>query len=144
YLGSGKAVRSVMAWPVNSPIGGGSTGWLFTKYDAMHRVVSTGHYTGHGVPAANRPLLHDAVDAQSDNNETKTTANQTVDGVAIRYSNTKFPTSSVNLLAVSYYDDYSYPNAPTSFPSIGGQPTVQTVKGLPTGSWTRVVTTTAE
>src|SRR5690606_41402160 len=32
----------------------------------------------------------------------------------------------------------------TSFPSIGGQPTVQTVKGLPTGSWTRVVTTTAE
>jgi len=144
YIVYDKADRIVMTGPVNSPFGDGNTGWLFTKYDAMNRVAYTGYYNGHSVTAANRQLIKDAVDAQSDNNESKTTANQTVDGVAIRYSNTKFPTSSVNLLTVNYYDDYSYPNAPTSFPSIGGQPTVQTVKGLPTGSWTRVVTTAAE
>lgn len=144
YIVYDKADRIVMTGPVNSPFGDGNTGWLFTKYDAMNRVAYTGYYNGHSVTAANRQLIKDAVDAQSDNNESKTTANQTVDGVAIRYSNTKFPTSSFNLLTVNYYDNYSFPNAPTSFPSIGGVATVQTVKGLPTGSWTRVVTTSAE
>src|SRR5690606_29273864 len=144
YIVYDKADRIVMTGPVYSPFGDEGKGWLFTKYDIMNRVVYTGFYTGHAPTAANRKAIKDLVYAQTDNNESKTTANQTVDGVAIRYSNTKFPTSSVNLLTVNYYDDYSYPGAPTSFPSIGGQPTVQTVKGLATGSWTRVVTTTAE
>lgn len=144
YIVYDKADRIMMTGPVYSPFGDGGKGWLFTKYDVMNRMVYTGYYNGHSVTAANRKAIKDLVYAQTDNNESKTTANQTVDGVAIRYSNTKFPTSSVNLLTVNYYDDYSYPNAPTSFPSIGGVATVQEVKGLPTGSWTRVVTTTAE
>ncbi|WP_277632959.1 DUF6443 domain-containing protein [Avrilella dinanensis] len=144
YIVYDQSDRVVMTGPVYSPFGSGSKGWLFTKYDAFSRPVYTGYYNGHSVTAANRKAIKDLVYAQANCNETKTTANQTVDGVAIRYTNTKFPTSSIYMLTVNYYDDYNFPNAPTSFPSIGGVATVQTAKGLPTGSWTRVVTTTAE
>lgn len=144
YIVYDKADRIVMTGPVYSPFGSGNKGWLFTKYDATSRVVYTGYYNGHSVTANNRKTIKDAVYAQTDNNENKTSSNQTIDGVSIRYGNTKFPTSSTFLLTVNYYDDYNYPNAPTSFPSIGGEATVQTVKGLPTGNWTRVVTTTSE
>ena len=144
YIVYDKADRVVMTGPVYSPFGSGSKGWLFTKYDVFGRQVYSGFYSGHSVTANNRKAIKDLVYAQTNSNETKTTANQTVDGVAIRYTNTKFPTGSVNLLTVNYYDDYNFPNAPTSFPSIEGQPTLQAVKGLSTGSWTRVVTTAAE
>lgn len=144
YIVYDKDDRVILTGPVYSPFGSGNKGWLFTKYDAFSRPVYTGYYNGHSVTAANRKAIKDLVYAQTNSNETKTTGNQTVDGVAIRYSNTKFPTSSIFLLTVNYYDDYNFPNAPTSFPSISGQPTMQTAKGLATGSWTRVVTTTAE
>src|SRR5690554_3795886 len=144
YIVYDQSDRVVMTGPVYSPFGSGNKGWLFTKYDAFSRPVYTGYYNGHSVTANNRKAIKDLVYAQANSNETKTTANQTVDGVAIRYTNTKFPTSSIFLLTVNYYDDYNFPNAPTSFPSIGGVATVQTAKGLPTGSWTHVVTTTAE
>src|SRR5690606_41755525 len=62
---------------------------------------------------------------------------------AVRYPNTKFPTV-FNLLTVNYYDTYDFPNAPSSFPAVQGVTPVQAVKGLATGSWTRVITTSAE
>src|SRR5690606_18306801 len=66
-----------------------------------------------------------------------------IDGVATRYTNAKFPTA-FNLLTVNYYDGYEFPNSPSSFPAVQGVTPVQNVKGLTTGSWTRVITTDAE
>src|SRR5690606_15391785 len=72
--------------------------------------------------------------------ESKTASNTTIDGIAVRYTNTSFPTA-FKLLTVNYYDDYSYPNAPTTFPTIETQTVNTAVKGQPTGTWTRVLTT---
>lgn len=113
YIVYDKADRIVMTGPVYSPFGDGKKGWLFSKYDAMSRVVYTGFYNGHTVTAANRKAIKDLIYAQTDNNESK--GNSMLDGVAIAYSNAKFPTSSVNLLTVNYYDGYDFRHAPTSF-----------------------------
>src|SRR5690606_13991476 len=75
--------------------------------------------------------------------EPNTTANTTIDGVAVRATNAKFPTA-INLLTVNYYDNYECPNAPSSLPAVQGVTPIQAVKGLATGSWTRVITSTAE
>ena len=45
---------------------------------------------------------------------------------------------------MNYYDNYEFPNAPTSFPTVQGVTPVQNVKGLATGSWTRVITIPSE
>jgi len=136
YLVYDKADRMVMSGPVYSPFGDGAKGWLMTRYDNLGRVAYTGYYASSTFTSAVRNTL-------SQSNflaETKTTANTTIDGIAVRYTNTGFPTS-FKLLTVSYYDDYNFPNAPTSFPAVETQTVNTAVKGQPTGSWTRTLTT---
>src|SRR5690606_13203634 len=72
--------------------------------------------------------------------------NSSVDGVTIGYSNNSTVPSITKLLTVNYYDNYSYPGAPTSpLPTAVETQTVATnVKGLATGSWVRVLTTSSE
>ncbi|WLD24301.1 DUF6443 domain-containing protein [Flavobacterium dauae] len=139
-----KADRIVMTGPANNPFSTSATpGWIVTKYDNMGRTLYTGYYSGHTVTSANRKAIKTSIYAQADNNEAKTTANTTINGVTTRYTNTKFPTA-INLLTVNYYDNYEFPNAPSSFPAVQGVTPVQVVKGLATGSWTRVITTATE
>ena len=136
YLVYDKADRVVMSGPVYSPFGEGTKGWLMTKYDNFGRVAYTGYYAGSTFTSAVRNTL-----AQNNfTTETKSTANTTIDGIAVRYTNTGFPTS-FKLLTVSYYDNYDFPNAPTSFAAVEGQTVKNPVKGQPTGSWTRTLTT---
>ena len=144
YIVYDKADRMVMTGPVLSPFGDGARGWLYTKYDVMDRVVYTGYYNGHEPSQANRKAIKDIVYGQATANEVKTAGNGTIDGVTVRYSNNTFPTSSVHLLTVNYYDNYDYPNAPASFTAIEGATPVTGVKGLVTGNWVRVVTTPYE
>jgi len=144
YIVYDKADRIVMTGPANNPFNANAaSGWIVTKYDNQSRTLYTGFYGGHTVSSENRQAIKTAVYAQTDNNEAKTTSNTTIDGVTTRYTNTKFPTA-FNLLTVNYYDDYQFPNAPATLPAVQGVTTVAAVKGLATGSWTRVITTVAE
>jgi len=136
YLIYDKADRVVMSGPVYSPFGAGTKGWLMTKYDNFGRVAYTGYYAGSTFTSAVRNTL-----AQNNFSvETRVTTNTTIDGIAVGYTNTGFPTS-FKLLTVSYYDNYNFPNAPTSFAAVEGQTVNTNVKGQPTGSWTRTLTT---
>lgn len=139
-----KADRIVMTGPAKNPFDAAAvSGWIITKYDNMGRTLYTGFYNGHTVTSANRKAIKTTIYAQTDNNESKHTANTTIDGVTTRYTNTKFPTS-FNLLTVNYFDNYTFPGAPSTFPNVEGVTPAQNVKGLATGSWTRVITTTSE
>ncbi len=144
YIVYDKADRIVMTGPVLSPFGSEAKGWLFTKYDVMDRVVYTGYYNMHAPTSANRKVLKDLVYGQTQLNEVKTSSNGTINGVTVRYSNTLFPTAGAHLLTVNYYDNYEFPGAPTSFAAIEGATPVTAVKGLVTGNWVRVITTSAE
>lgn len=138
YIVYDKMDRVVMTGPVYNPFGDGNKGWLITKYDVFGRSVYTGYYAGGTFGSAERNSLS----ANNFTIESKSAANTTIDGITTRYTNTSFPTS-FKLLSVNYYDDYSFPGAPTSFPTIETQTVNTAVKGQLTGSWIRVLTTAA-
>ncbi len=144
YIVYDQADRIVMTGPVLSPFGSEAKGWLFTKYDGMDRVVYTGYYNMHAPTSANRKVLKDLVYGQTQLNEAKTSSNGAINGVTVRYSNTVFPTAGVYPLTVNYYDNYEFPGALASFPAIEGVTPVTAVKGLVTGNWVRVSTTSSE
>lgn len=140
-----KLDRPVATGPALSPFNDIATvGWNITKYDAFSRPVYTGWISATPATAAGRATLQTAQDAASLTvlNETKQTSG-TLDGIAAYYSNTVAPTT-FKLLTVTYYDNYTFPSTPaiTIPASVEGQTTLTTaqVKGLPTASWTRVLT----
>jgi RHS repeat-associated protein len=125
-----------------------SPGWLVTKYDAFNRPVITGWRPAATVTSANRKTLQDALDVLTTNfNETKitTATNTTVNGVDFRYTNVAWPISAYHILTVNYFDDYNYPGAPTIPTTVQSQAVYYNTKvkpkGLPTGSWTRILET---
>jgi hypothetical protein len=117
-----------------------ASGWLITKYDAFNRVVYTGWVKG-TVSIADRKTMQDVNDKATTISESKQTSG-TIDTVTAYYSNAVAPTS-FKLLTVNYYDNYTIPNVST-VTIVDGQTVATAVKGLATGSWTRVATTTTE
>ncbi|MEZ0006845.1 RHS repeat-associated protein [Flavobacterium sp. 28YEA47A] len=121
-------------------------GWLFTKYDIVGRPVYTGWMQAN-VNSDERNTLQNARDMQITNlyeSKIKTATNTTVNGVSFRYTNQAWPTGMTwHVLTVNYYDDYNFPEGPSSFSNVEGQAVFynQTVKpiGLSTGRWTRVL-----
>lgn len=116
--------------------------WLITKYDALNRPI----YTGWEQSTESRYLKQGYQDALTTTlNETKQ-ASGTIDGIQAYYSNTVAPTS-FKLLTVNYYDDYMFPNPPTfpaySYDGVSSFYNNSTMKpkGMATGSWTRVLST---
>lgn len=133
----------VATGPAYNPWGANNetdTGWLITKYDALNRVIYTGWYTGYEVNASKRQKY------QVDQNNLTSPYevvfdNNTIDNITINYTNNVLPTTSFKILTINYYDDYSYPDAPsvpTSLPNSDFS-VASSVKGLPTGSWIRVL-----
>jgi len=133
--------RPVATGPTLSPFGGTATGWIMTMYDAFGRVAYTGWYSGATVgTSADRNTMQNnlfpAVIARS-------SAPITIDNIQVKYTAvTGF--SGMKLLTVSYYDNYSFPGAPTPPTSIENQSVLASVKGLTTARWTRVLTTPYE
>ncbi|MFW0739157.1 DUF6443 domain-containing protein, partial [Flavobacterium sp. T12S277] len=136
-----KLDRLVATGPANSPFTDSTgSGWMITKYDAFNRPVYTGWMNTTAATAAGRTNLQAA-----QNNPTLTVINEskqssgTLDGIAAYYTNIVAPVS-FKLLTVNYYDTYSYPNAPVIPSAIENQSLLINTKGLATGSWTRVLT----
>jgi len=140
YIVYDKLDRVVATGPALSPFGGTQTGWMITKYDGLGRIA----YTGWFETSTNRSTLQTQRNAANTNFSEKRTTSATVDGITIGYTNVAFPTSGIKLLSVTYYDDYNYPNAVTPPSQVEGENVTTAVKGLTTGSWTRVVTTASE
>jgi RHS repeat-associated protein len=116
-------------------------GWMIVKYDVFNRPVYTGWMQSTTATSVGRKLLQDAQNSATTINESKTVSG-TIDGIACYYTNTIAPTS-FKLLSVNYYDNYTAPNLPPIPTTVESEPVLNTtqVKGLPTSSWVRVLTT---
>ncbi|PVV60692.1 MULTISPECIES: DUF6443 domain-containing protein [unclassified Chryseobacterium] len=100
----------------------GSKGWLFTKYDESGRVVYTGFFANTATRQAMQSALNNMT-ANAYNNEKRTTTSFNLQGLDVYYSKQAFPTGSMTLLSVNYYDTYP-PEAPAVPQTILGQYTL--------------------
>ena len=142
YIVYDKLDRVVATGPAYNPWVGSDSdnGWLITKYDAFNRPVYTGWYDRMATAtSSDRKSLQAMIDGNETISENKSTETVTIEGVAIKYTNQVSPSTFI-LLTVNYYDNYDYPSAPTIPEQIEGQNTQNNnLKGMPTGSWVRVL-----
>ncbi|AJH14556.1 DUF6443 domain-containing protein [Myroides profundi] len=143
YMVYDKSDRLVAIGPVYNPFGTEAKGWMVTKYDAHSRVIYSGFYNGLAVSETTRKTFQDNVNANAISFE-KRASSTNIGGAPVTYTNTVFPKDNLTVLSVNYYDDYTYPGAATNFTAIEGQTVIQNAKGLLTGNWTRVLTTSSE
>ncbi|WP_159479086.1 DUF6443 domain-containing protein [Chryseobacterium sp. 18068] len=126
-------------------------GWMFTKYDKFGRIV----YTGFFANTASRLAMQTAVNnmtANPVNNEERNTTPFTLNGMEVYYTKNAFPTGSMTILSVNYYDNYPSLPSGESIPSqILGQnvltqdgslntnilPTATYTKNIENDSWTK-------
>jgi len=137
-----KLDRVVATGPAFYPFGEEETGWMITKYDVFNRPVYTGWLPANPFSSTDRKNYQEAINGATVLNEIR--KNTTVDTVRIDYSNNVEPINNLTLLTVAYYDDYAFPNAITPPTTILGQPLLNNLKGLATGSWVRVLTHNSE
>lgn len=132
--------RVIATGPTVSPFGDGSMGWLYNIYDGFGRICLTGWYP-ESVTTTTRKTLQDINTGVV--NVLRGT--DTVDGINIGYTAASLVPAGFKLLSVKYYDNYTFPGGPLlPFPDIITQKVLTEVKGLATGSWTRVLTTATE
>jgi hypothetical protein len=137
-----KLDRPVATGPAFAPSGAQTTGWMITKYDAFNRPVYTGWEQSTTVSSAGRAAKQTSMNGFTTISEAKTPSVTTINSVGLRYSNAVSPTS-FEVLTVNYYDDYDFPNPPVIPTTVEGQTvfynTTTKPKGLPTGSWVKVL-----
>jgi len=109
YIVYDKLDRPILTQDVNLR---GSNTWLFTKYDALGRVVYTGKYTDN--TNTTRMSLQNVVSSNTNLYERKTTTNTQIGDSYVFYSNDAFPATGLEVLTVNYYDNYLWDTG-TSF-----------------------------
>jgi len=138
YIAYDKLDRVAATGPGLNPYGGGTKGWLITKYDIFSRPAYSAWYSGTAATSEGRAGMQAQFNGATLLSESRV-ASGTVDSINIGYTNGVFPTDPVILLSASYYDDYGFPDAAPIPPIAAGSK-----KGLLTGSWTRVLTLPSE
>lgn len=145
-----KLDRVVATGPAFSPFSDsavGAVGWMITKYDVFNRSVYTGWEASTTVTSAGRFSKQNDMNALTTISESKTTTTTTIDALTgIAYYTNDVEPKIFKLLTVNYYDDYTFQSftpaidytAPVAYNNTTLKP-----KGLPTGSWVRVLTTLA-
>ncbi|MEE4001916.1 hypothetical protein V1T75_16380, partial [Tenacibaculum sp. FZY0031] len=114
--------------------------WLFTKYDALGRVIYTGIYT-HG-SVITRKAMQTYFDSQNTSKQKYYEEKlPSVGTFGIYYSNSDFPSTSIEVLTVNYYDNYTFDRAGanTSVSNIYGVNSTTNLKSLATGSKVKVL-----
>jgi len=137
--------RPIAVGPVLSPFGDQALGTIRTKYDAYGRVAYTMWVDGWFGETTRQAIENIPTPEYSESQ----TATNTVNGVQFSYTNNVRPTSGYHVLTVNYYDDYGWSGAPANIPSTVGdgdstvyyKHTTNNPKGLPTGSWVRILET---
>ena len=137
-------------------------GWIFTKYDQFGRVA----YTGFFANTATRQVMQYALNSMTSNaqnNEKRDDLNPFTQGTEnIYYSKMAFPTGSMTILSVNYYDTYPPVPSGSSMPSrpdtilgqntlasvpttmtVNGVTTSRSINGLPTASYVRNIEDTS-
>lgn len=105
----------------------GSKGWLFTKYDEFGRVAYTGFFSN----TATRQVMQNALNSMTANPynmEHRSRIPFTLQNIDVYYTKQAFPTGSMTLLTVSYYDTYP-PEAPSVPTTVLGQYTMPQALG---------------
>ncbi|HEU4789549.1 MAG TPA: DUF6443 domain-containing protein [Flavobacterium sp.] len=133
--------------PFNDPLQAGVVGWMITKYDVFNRPIYTGWEQSTTVTSAGRAVKQTAVNGLTVLSESKTTTATSIDSLTgIAYYTNNIAPTTFKLLTVNYYDNYNFQaftpaiayTAPVAFNNSTLKP-----KGLPTGSWVRVLSTLA-
>lgn len=124
----------------------GQDNWLFNKYDVFGRVIYNGLYTNSATREDLQTQVDDFINSGTNkaNVETRTSVPVPFGGVNLNYSIGAFPNNNVEVLTVSYFDDYNFsdPSLPTIPTQILGQEVTDRTKGLLTATWTKVLETT--
>lgn len=84
-------------------------GWMFKKYDQFGRVVYQGFFANTASRITMQAALNN-MNANAGNNEKRSDTPFSSNGMDINYTKTAFPTGSMTVLSVNYYD--KYPNLP--------------------------------
>jgi RHS repeat-associated protein len=112
--------------------------WLYTKYDAFGRVISTGLFTN---SSATQPIMQAIVDTFYEGGanawEDKTTTS-----TYNYYTSQSYPTTGIEVLTLNYYDNYTFDTAGLKLNAgtlIFDDYVEYTTKGLPTGSRVKVL-----
>ncbi len=123
-----KLDRPVATGPTYDPYGEQTKGWMITQYDVYGRVTQTGW----------KQMPHES----NDRTNLQRSCNQ---------NENPFVLDEQQLLTKNYYDNYNFTGAPSVVPETlpsSQLPIATQVKGLPTGTWVKVLdnpdTTTAE
>ncbi|SEH49265.1 DUF6443 domain-containing protein [Chryseobacterium culicis] len=80
-------------------------GWMFTKYDQYGRVAYTGFFANTSTRAAMQTAINN-MSANAANNEARSTTSFASDGMDVYYTKNAFPTGSMKILSINYYDTY--------------------------------------
>ncbi|TCP25151.1 RHS repeat-associated protein [Tenacibaculum skagerrakense] len=121
----------------------GENFWAFTKYDTYGRTVYTGLYSSSKTRSNLQLEVDNYINASNKNNsESRITSTKIIGQVALNYDNKAFPTTNITeVLAVNYYDDYSFsdsdkPSIPTD---VLNQTVTTRTNGLVTSSWIKTL-----
>ena len=132
--------KPVATGPTLNPWGDNSWGWTITKYDVFGRIVYTG-WKADTVSSESRKSMQQSIGALW---YESATATNTIDDVEVSYTNSTNPTD-FKLLKVNYYDSYGHSFASATIPDmVEGTHVTTKLKGLSTGNWERVLTTSSE
>ena len=91
-------------------------GWIFTKYDQFGRVVYTGFFSNTSTRASMQTAINN-MSANAGNNEARSTTPFTLNGMDVYYTKNAFPTGSMKILSINYYDTYPSYSFNPAFPN---------------------------